>query len=205
MYPMSHTHIQFPYSTIPHPIISDPITTTIMYLPTLLILLTAWATTSSAALTWTLARASSPTADQTDAYARITLAMQKAVARYAKYSSASKTIHVAYAPGVPTAEANYNGDLRFGSNRAYMNERTAMHEISHTLGVGQTAAFDRKCAAGDWKTALPLLRGWDGASAKISCGGSHFWPYGLNYDTEWSETNANRHVQIVQAMLQDGM
>ncbi|CAN9406821.1 unnamed protein product [Alternaria alternata] len=104
--------------------------------------------------------------------------MTKAVARYEKYSDANKTIRVAYAPGVPTAEANYNGDLRFGSDRAYMTERTAMHEISHTLGVGQTAAFNTKCAAGDWKTALPLLRSFDGANAKITCGGGHFWPYG---------------------------
>jgi hypothetical protein len=171
----------------------------------LLLCVAAYASSASAALNWSLTRASNPTADQTDAYARITLAMQKASARYAKYSSAQKTIRVAYAPGVPTAEANYNGDLRFGSNRAYMTERTAMHEISHTLGVGQTAAFDRKCAAGDWKTALPLLRSWDGVNAKITCGGSHFWPYGLNYETEWSETNANRHVQIVDAMIKDGM
>jgi hypothetical protein len=28
---------------------------------------------------------------------------------------------------------------------------------------------------------------------------------GLNYETEWSETNANRHVQIVDAMIKDGM
>tara|TARA_R110002003_G_scaffold48_26_gene4171 strand:- start:5326 stop:5850 length:525 start_codon:yes stop_codon:yes gene_type:complete len=174
-----------------------------MQLP--LLFLAVYACTASAAINWTLQKAANPTADETDAYAKITTAMQKAVLRYSKYSDASKTIRVYYAPGVPTAEANYNGDLRFGSNRAYMNERTAMHEISHTLGVGQTAAFDRKCAAGDWTSALPLLRSWDGASAKISCGGGHFWPYGLNYDNEWSETNANRHVQLVEAMLTDGM
>jgi hypothetical protein len=28
---------------------------------------------------------------------------------------------------------------------------------------------------------------------------------GLNYDTEWSETNANRHVQLIDAMIKDGM
>jgi hypothetical protein len=170
-----------------------------------LLFLTAYVCTTSATLTWSLQKASNPTADQSDAYTKIEAAMTKAVARYHKYSDANKTILVAYAPGVPTAEANYNGDLRFGSDRAYMTERTAMHEISHTLGVGQTAAFDSKCASGDWKTALPLLRSWDGASATISCGGGHFWPYGLNYETEWSETNANRHVQIVEAMLTDGM
>jgi hypothetical protein len=171
----------------------------------LLLAAATYACSASAAITWSLAKASNPTADQRDAYTKIEAAMQKAVLRYSKYSDANKVIRVAYAPGVPTAEANYNGDLRFGSNRSYMNERTAMHEISHTLGVGQTAAFDRKCAAGDWRTALPLLRSWDGASAKINCGGSHIWPYGLNYDTEWSETNANRHVQLIEAMLTDGM
>lgn len=83
-------------------------------------------------------------------------------------------------PNVATADANYNGNVRFGSNRSYMTERTAMHEISHTLGIGQTAAFNTKCAANDWATATPLLRSWDGSSAKINCGGGHIWPYGLN-------------------------
>ena len=172
---------------------------------TSILLVAAYTCTASARLNWSLAKAANPTADQQDAYTKIEAAMTRAVARYAKYSDAEKTIHVAYAPGVPTAEANYNGDLRFGSNRAYMSERTALHEISHTLGVGQTAAFDRKCVAGNWRTALPLVRSFDGPNAKITCGGSHFWPYGLNYDTEWSETNANRHVQMVEAMLTDGM
>ncbi|KAK8133536.1 hypothetical protein PG984_005548 [Apiospora sp. TS-2023a] len=160
---------------------------------------------AEAAINWTLEKAGNPTADQSDAYAKIESAMKLAAARHARLGSASKNIRVYYTPGVPTAEANYNGDLRFGSNRAYMNERTALHEVSHTLGVGQTAAFDQKCASGDWKTALPLLRSWDGQSAKINCGGSHFWPYGLNYDTEWSETNADRNVLMVNAMIKDGM
>ena len=171
-------------------------------------ILTAFAACASAVvgeITWSLEKASNPTSDQADAYGRIEAAMTLAVARYARFSDASKTIHVFYNPSVPTAEANYNGDLSFGANRGYMTERTAMHEIAHTLGVGQTAAFDEHCAANDWPTATPLLRSWDGADAKISCGGSHFWPYGLNYDNEWSETNADRHVQLVDAMLADGM
>ncbi|KAL6706642.1 hypothetical protein ACN47E_005184 [Coniothyrium glycines] len=170
-----------------------------------ILFLAIYACTSSATLTWTLQKVANPTADQQDAYTKIEAAMSKAVTRYHRYSDANKQIRVYYAPGVPTAEASYNGDLRFGSNRAYMTERTAMHEISHTLGVGQTTAFNTKCASGDWRTALPLLRSWDGTGAKINCGGGHFWPYGLNYETEWSETNANRHVQLVEAMLTDGM
>ncbi|PSK49441.1 hypothetical protein B9Z65_8236 [Elsinoe australis] len=167
--------------------------------------LVASASTANAAINWTLAKAANPTADQRDAYTKIENAMRLASARYAKYSSAAKTVRVAYAPGVPTAEANYNGDLRFGSNRAYMNERTAMHEISHTLGIGQTNGFNSRCAANNWPSATALLRTWNGANAKINCGGGHVWPYGLNYDNEWSETNANRHVQLINAMIQDGM
>src|SRR5688500_13088330 len=124
----------------------------------LFLALLTYAFTASAAITWTLQRASNPTADQNDAYAKIEAAMRLAVARYSRFSNASKTIRVYYAPGVPTAEASYNGDLRFGSNRSYMTERTAMHEIAHTLGVGQTAAFDSKCKSGNWPKALPLLR-----------------------------------------------
>ncbi|GAP85072.1 putative ricin B lectin [Rosellinia necatrix] len=164
-----------------------------------------YATAASAAISWSLEKAASPTADQQDAYQRIEAAMRLAVARYARFTNAAKTVRVYYTPGVPTAEANYNGDLRFGSDRAYMTERTAMHEIAHTLGVGQTANFDRNCAANSWPKATPLLQSWDGASARINCGGGHFWPYGLNYETEWSETNGNRHVQLVDAMLADGM
>ncbi|KAI1812768.1 hypothetical protein GGS20DRAFT_556572 [Poronia punctata] len=160
---------------------------------------------ASATINWSLEKSSNPSSDEQDAYGKIEAAMTLAAARYARWTSASKDVHVYYTPGVPTAEANYNGDLRFGSDRSYMTERTAMHEIAHTLGVGQTAAFDQKCAANDWPTATPLLQSWDGADAKISCGGGHFWPYGLNYETEWSETNGDRHVQIVDAMLKDGM
>ena len=161
--------------------------------------------TSAAAINWTLQKAANPTADQASAYTKIEAAMKLAIQSYAACSNCNKNIKVYYAPGVPTAEASFNGDLRFGSDRQYMTQRTAMHEIAHTLGVGQTSAFDAKCKSGDWKTALPLLRSWDGASAKINCGGGHFWPYGLNYETEWSETNGQRHVKMLEAMIKDGL
>lgn len=176
-----------------------------MHLPTLL-LLALPLLGADAALTWRLQKAASPTADQTSAYAAITAAMNKAVARYNRLTTRpSKSITASYVPGVQTADGNFNGNIRFGSNRAYMTERTALHEIAHTLGVGQTAAFDAKCKSGDWPGALKLLRGWDGSSAKINCGGGHFWPYGLNYETEMSETNAERHCKLVDAMLGDGL
>lgn len=164
-----------------------------------------YASSASAAINYFIQKVDNPSADQADAYARIQDCMDRAVARYARFSGATKNIRVQYVPGVPTADANYAGEMRFGDNRSYMTERTAMHEISHTLGIGQTQAWNDKCAANNWPNATPLLQSWDGPDARINCGGGHIWPYGLNYENEWSETNADRHVQLIDAMLRDGM
>ncbi|EAQ85686.1 hypothetical protein CHGG_06939 [Chaetomium globosum CBS 148.51] len=172
----------------------------------LLTLLWAFAALTSATLTFTLQRAGNPTSDQNDAYQRIQSAMSAAVARYNRLAPrANKALTAQYVPSVATADGNFNGNIRFGSNRAYMNERTALHEISHTLGIGQTRAFDERCAANNWPGATRLLQSWDGQGAKINCGGGHIWPYGLNYDNEWSETNAERHCLLIDAMLADGL
>lgn len=161
---------------------------------------------ASAALTYTLTESSNPTADESDAYALIKSAMDAAIARHEDNgSTATKTITVEYNTGVTTADGNFNGNIRFGANRAYMTERTALHEISHTLGVGQTAGFTANCDAGNWPTANKLVESFDGSGTTIACGGSHFWPYGLNYEDEMSDTNADRHVQIINAMLTDGL
>lgn len=159
----------------------------------------------SAKITYTLQKAQNPSDDQRDAYARIESAMDKAIARYTRLTDADKDITVTYDSDTRTAEGGYSGHISFGKNRIYMKERTALHEISHTLGVGQTAAFDILCKAKDWIESLPMLREWDGPGAQIHCIGGHFWPYGMNYDAEWSEENADRHCRIVQAMLDDGM
>lgn len=172
----------------------------------LLALIWVYTSHASAAITWQLQRNTNPTSDQADAYTRIEAAMALAVARYTKLAvRPNKSITVQYVPSVATADGNFNGNIRFGSTRSYMNERTALHEISHTLGIGQTQAFDTRCAANNWPSATKLLQSWDGADAKINCGGGHIWPYGLNYDDEMSETNANRHCQLIDAMLGDGL
>ncbi|MEU4462777.1 hypothetical protein AB0G20_03470 [Streptomyces sp. NPDC024017] len=162
---------------------------------------------AAATITWSLIRASNPTADQRSAYDLITQAMNAAVARYNNLSDLGKTLTVRYEPGVPTADGNINGTIRFGSNRSYMNERTALHEISHTIGVGTSPGWSRLGGSGTWTggQATALVRQYDGSGAKISTGGGHFWPYGLNYDNEWSGTAADRHVHIVAAMVRDGL
>ncbi|WP_159765979.1 hypothetical protein [Streptomyces sp. HM190] len=161
---------------------------------------------AAATITWSLQRASNPTQDQRTAYDLITSAMNAAVARYNNLSDLGKNITVRYDPGVPTADGNINGTIRFG-NRAYMNERTALHEIAHTIGVGTSSGWSRLGGGGTWTggQATALVRQFDGASARISTGGGHFWPYGLNYDNEFSGTAADRHVRIVAAMVRDGL
>ncbi|MFI0732782.1 hypothetical protein ACH4S9_27830 [Streptomyces sp. NPDC021225] len=161
---------------------------------------------SAATITWTLERASNPTQDQQTAYNLITAAMSAAVARYNNLSDLGKNITVRYDPGVPTADGNINGTIRFG-NRAYMTERTALHEIAHTIGVGTSSGWNTLSSGGGWRgaQATALVKQYDGSGATLSTGGGHFWPYGLNYDNEFSNTAADRHVRIVAAMVRDGL
>lgn len=162
---------------------------------------------AAATITWTLERASNPTADQQAAYTLITSAMNAAVARYNNLSDLGKSITVRYDTSVPTADGNLNGTIRFGGNRSYMTERTALHEIAHTIGVGTSSGWSSLGGSGTWTgaQATALVRQFDGSSAKLSTGGGHFWPYGLNYENEFSGTAADRHVGIVAAMVRDGL
>ncbi|MFF7168361.1 hypothetical protein [Streptomyces pseudovenezuelae] len=163
---------------------------------------------AAATITWTLERAGNPTADQQSAYTQITSAMNAAVARYNNLSDLGKSLTVRYDPSVLTADGNINGTIRFGSNRSYMTERTALHEIAHTIGVGTSSGWSSHGGnSGTWTgaQATALVRQYDGSSAKLSTGGGHFWPYGLNYENEFSGTAADRHVRIVEAMVRDGL
>jgi hypothetical protein len=161
------------------------------------------------ALTWTLVRASNPTADQIDAYNRITAAMNAAVSMYNGQTNVTKAITVYYVPSVPTADGNINGTIRFGSNRSYMTQCTAMHEIGHTLGVGTSSKWSSMFKNGVYQgaNATAMLRSMVGESptAVIKGDAMHFWPYGLNYNSEWSTVNGQRHARIVGAMKKDGI
>ncbi len=144
-----------------------------------------------------------------DARNRISTAMDAAVERYNYWANwPQRTLTVEYNTGVPTADANINGHIRFGSGIDYQNERTALHEICHTWGVGTSSSWSYPLIQNSdfvGSHAVAKIQEFDGPNAVINTGGSHFWPYGLNYNNEWSETNADRHVQIVWAMVQDGL
>jgi hypothetical protein len=158
-------------------------------------------------LTYTLARSSAPTADELDAYARITTAMDLAVAEYNCYSNVTKALSVTYNTGVPTADGSYSGAMRFGANRAYMTQVTAQHEIGHTLGVGTYSSWTSFVSNGRWTgaNAIAVVRSLSGdSSAVLNADGAHFWPYGLNQASE--ATSADDYiynVKVVVALRQD--
>lgn len=160
---------------------------------------------SHAEVTYTLHKSANPTADEQDAYKRITTVMDSAVKLYNTYSNLSKFINVYYAPGVPTAEASSNGDLRFGENRSYMVVPTAMHEMAHTLGVGTTSEYAATCVDGVFRNdkVQAKLREMDGPNAELHCDRQHIWPYGLNQASEAkSEKDLINHVILVETIYQ---
>ncbi|GAA3663456.1 hypothetical protein GCM10022267_57100 [Lentzea roselyniae] len=157
-------------------------------------------------ISWRLVKAPNPTADQQRAYDLITRAMNAAVSRYNNLSGLTKSITAHYDPNVPTADGNINGTIRFGKT-GFMTERTALHEISHTIGVGTSGKWRGLGCGGTYNgsRATALVKQYDGQGAVIHCDSQHFWPYGLNHDNEFSQTNADRHVRIVDAMVRDGL
>jgi hypothetical protein len=158
-------------------------------------------------LAWRLTTATSSI--PADALTRINNAMNAAVGRYNMWAGwASRTLTVEYNTGVPTADGSSNGNIRFGASSDYQNERTALHEISHTYGVGTKSTWAAPLIVNYLfvgAKAVSKVREFDGSTAVINTGGGHFWPYGLNYNSEWTHLNGDRAVQIVWAMTQDGL
>lgn len=157
-------------------------------------------------VSYTLHKSANPTSDEEDAYKRITAVMDSAVKLYNTYSNLSKFINVYYSPGVPTAEASSNGDLRFGENRSYMVVPTAMHEMGHTMGIGTTQEYWDACQDGVFRNdkVQAKLRELSGKSSdELHCDRQHIWPYGLNQASEVkSEKDLIIHVQLVDFIHQ---
>ncbi|EGG05359.1 uncharacterized protein MELLADRAFT_64159 [Melampsora larici-populina 98AG31] len=163
---------------------------------------------SASSLSFQLEKKPEPTPAEADAYNGIEGAMEAAVARYNRFVKleVEKQLKVEYSPTVETARSNHDlGVIQFGPNSEYWTERQALHEIAHTLGVG-FRAFNERCENKTWYNATSVLRQLSkDPQAEITCGGQHFWPYGMNYEKEFSEENADIHCQIIQEMIYDGM
>ena len=111
-------------------------------------------------------------------------------------------VEAAYNPGVPTAQANYGGwggIIEYGGT--WPNDRVTQHELNHWLGTG---TYSNANGLGwDGPRTLEIFEQFEGVGARINTDGTHFWPYGLNFDSEWSELNAQRNVALTYALRAD--
>ena len=134
---------------------------------------------------------------------KIIEAMNEAVQIYNLYGSFDKEVRVSYNPKVPTADGNFNGHIRFGGS---ISTRTALHEISHVLGVGTTREWRRGISGGVWQgeNGQAVLRALRGDDAVLRGDRQHLWPYGLNFDREGTdELTFIRHVLVIDAVCRD--
>jgi hypothetical protein len=113
-------------------------------------------------------------------------------------------IAVNYNSGVPTAQvAGWKGLLSFGGSR---NTRVAQHEISHWLVVGTyQPSWNNNRSGNTWTGAhgTAQVKAFDGSAAVLYSDGVHMWPYGLNYDNEWTTASQSRNVYMVGATRWD--
>jgi autotransporter-associated beta strand protein len=137
-----------------------------------------------------------------------TAAMANVVGRYNAYGNFTLNndgnIEVFYNAGVPTAQSNYNGNITFGGT--YPNDRVAQHESNHWLGSGTTGNWSNLFSNGVWTGAKmnALAAQLDGDGAVILQSGVHFYPYGLNYDTEVVNSDVlMRNIALTYAQRQD--
>jgi hypothetical protein len=181
-------------------------------IPSILILLISlqaysFAATLTGHVTYTLGKVANPSADQADAYAKITLAMDSATGFYNTLTTITKKLTIEYNTSVQTADGNSNGNIRFGRDRGYMKACTAMHEIAHTVGIGTTSQWGKFISNGKYTgaNANKKLQEITGDPKSVLNGDSqHFWPYGLNYASEVkSVDDLIDHCLIVNAILKD--
>lgn len=162
-------------------------------------------------VSYTLAQSPNPTAEESAAYARIKAAFDEAVAYYNNFTSITKTLYVTYNPGVPTADASINGNIRVGSNTGYQRTGTALHEMAHAVGVGQHTFWTSNLIIGgvyQGTEANKLLRFMTRNPTDALKGDTqHFWPYGINGANE--DTGAEMlyitNVMVIQGMKKDGL
>lgn len=133
---------------------------------------------------------------------RIIAAMDASIGFLNKNANFRKELTANNSPGTPTADANIQGWINWGGS---ISRRVALHEIAHTLGIGTHENWQKNIKDGLWtgKNALEQLREFDGKDAVLHADRQHFWPYGLNQDSESSHINDLRHIKMVQAMRKD--
>lgn len=151
-------------------------------------------------------------------YPRIASAVESGVYYYNNLTSISgHHLWVNYHPGTPTAEASYGGYMQFGANPSYQRTGTTLHEMNHTIGVGQhwiwygpSSPLRESGSGGRWlgeraNQVLQFLE--NNPNAFMTGDGVHMWPYGINgaHEDSGSEFVYTAHALITQGLGEDGL
>ena len=143
---------------------------------------------------------------QADIKKRIIDALDKALDLYNRYANFDTEFVVEYDPSVPTAEVGGDGVMRFGNMFGY---RVTLHELGHMFGVGKRWEWQELAKNGRWTglkaNALMQSLSKPGDDTAIYCDSLHFWPGGLNQESElytWPDADV-RHVKLVSALVKD--
>lgn len=126
-----------------------------------------------------------------------------AAAFYNQYGSFNKHWSVSYNAGIPTAQANINGDMGFGGSR---NERVVFHEAGHTFGMGTHWTYGGLIAGGLWKGKYgnqAQFEGYNDYTDGLHGDGHAIWPGGFNYDNEDGFLNRIWHIRVMAGIRAD--
>ncbi len=143
-------------------------------------------------------------------HVRIKAAFDEACMYFNNFTSITKHVTVNYSPGTPTADANFAGWINMGAVESYQRTGTALHEMAHTVGIGQHWRFDDLFTDNRYNgeranEIVQLMSGND--EEYIRKAGVHFWPYGINgaHEDTGEEDLYITHCLILQGMKTDGL
>lgn len=149
-----------------------------------------------------------------DNYTRINAAVSSAVNYYNNLTSIQgHKLSVNYNAGTPTAEASYGGYMQFGDIASYQQTGTALHEMAHTIGVGQYIYWTAESALkangiylGERATKVLRFMTND-PTANLKGDYIHFWPYGINgsFEDDGLDMTYTINTMIVQGLGEDGL
>ena len=157
---------------------------------------------------------------------RIKKAMESAVGYWNNLTSIQgKKLSVNYNAGTPTAEASYSGYMQFGANSSYQQTGTALHEMNHTVGVGQhsiwygpNSVLRENGTSGKWlgeraNNVIQFLE--NNEEVCVTGDKTHMWgtgasniiSYGINgaFEDTKSELQYIGNALITQALGEDGL
>ncbi len=149
-------------------------------------------------------------------FPRISAAVSSAVDYFNNYTSIQgHHLSVNYNAGTPTAEASYGGYMQFGATPSYQQTGTALHEMGHTIGVGQHTYWTNTSSSplkvsGQWtgERANKVVQFFDNNTTSVLKGdGTHMWPYGINgaHEDNGTQILYIANSLIHQAIGEDGL